>query len=420
MTPPAAGRGRGWTQSLALVAALCPAWAILGYTTPEIESPTDREGFFLPAAENVLAGRPLDLYSVRAPDGYPNANGPAGIYALAAAAAITHAVHAFDARRARAAWMGAILALLTVFLTSEAVKAVDRCRPELLSTPVRRGLAVVLFGLSPPLWVTIIYFGHDELPLVIGLALAATRFLATGHPRRAGLALGGAMLTKTTSAVYVAVFLVVLAVRRRWGDATRLALTAGAVSIAGFAPFFASDFKDTWFSLIAFRAKAHVLGGTFWGLFPSLEPIATRLDGLVVLAGAATAVALIARRRPGLSMSVPDVYGLLTLAALCSAVFIRSLWGYFWIEPFVFGAVWVLSTAETATPRGRLSIATPFLMLVACLVTLEANMSTSLGPMTRLRTLGVTAATLSAVIPVLYILWWGGPAIRATPPAAQG
>ncbi|MGH2504956.1 MAG: hypothetical protein ACRDID_20795, partial [Ktedonobacterales bacterium] len=72
-----------WRGLLAVaVAAYYVLWALTAF---DKVNPTDLDIFFLPAAHIALAGRPLDVYSLRVGI-YPNANGPLGLAPVTLAA----------------------------------------------------------------------------------------------------------------------------------------------------------------------------------------------------------------------------------------------------------------------------------------------------------------------------------------------
>src|SRR5262249_41655423 len=134
------------------------------------------------------------------------------------------------------------------------------------------------------------------------------------------------------------------------------AATVGTLIVA-LLPFWLVDRDDLVFSLITFRAQLIVAGGNVWGaLFGTpLEPaalgIAQHYDSLVGLGVALGLCAIVLTCRPDLDRGSRDVYGLLVLTTLCFALFIKTLWPYYFLEPYTFAAIWWLGGSNAASSR---------------------------------------------------------------------
>lgn len=376
------------------------AWGLLGYLP---RNPTDRDGFFLPAAWEVLTGHPLDIYKVRYDDIYPNANGPLGIYALAGASALARVVGAFDDVRARKAWLIGLLSLFTFWAAVEAVRSLERLRGDHLGKPWQQVGAFVLFGFSPLAWVAAVASGHDEEPLALASVLFAARWFGLERYLWSGVAIGAALLSKTSTLVFAMPLFAVLFARRDWLNAGRVAAGIAVPAAAGFAPFFAARFDDTFYSLVAYRAKAELLGGGLWGCFlgTPVEAVAMRVDGLSVLI-AALGVSYVLARRLNVAGNSPEVYGLLALAGLAFPLLIRSSWAYHFFAPSALALVWALSRENVLSRAGALAVGVPVWILFTALVSIRVYILTGDGPMTAGRSL---VMTVCIVIGITLLVW---------------
>lgn len=312
-------------------------WALSGAA---VAGETDLDAFFFPSALIAASGDVFGIYKVRFMDYYPNANGPLSQVPLTLVAlslkAFGHEAH----RSVRVTWTMVAFSPFCLLMAREAVLACDRILGARIAGP-RRLAAHAFFALSPLLRVGLAEYGHVELALTLWLVLWATRLLLDGRDAPAGALLGLALLSRTASSAYVAVLVAALLSQRAWTRALKLVGPAALVAALGIAPFLAVSFKDTWYSLGRFHDLLPVFGGSVWGLAVDtrLEEFAQRRDSLVILAVAAGTAWLVLRGRP---LGPRPLYGLLALASLGFALFIKSLWPYHLLEPFVLtGICWV-------------------------------------------------------------------------------
>jgi hypothetical protein len=312
-------------------------WALLGAA---VTGETDLDAFFFPSALKAASGDVFGIYSVRFMDYYPNANGPLSQLPLTLVALALKARGLETHRSARVIVTMVAFAPFCLLMAREAVLACDRILGSRIAGP-RRLAAYAFFALSPMLRVGLAEYGHVELALVLWLVLWATRLFFEERDVPAGVLLGLAMLARTAASTYVAVLLVALLSQRSWKQTLRLGVPAALVGALGIAPFLIFSFKDSWYSLSRFHDLLPVFGGSFWGLAVGtrFEEFAQKRDSLVVLASAAGTTALVLRGRPP---SPRTLYGLLALAALAFTLFIKSLWPYHLLEPFVLtGICWI-------------------------------------------------------------------------------
>ncbi|HZC06395.1 MAG TPA: hypothetical protein VE338_12230 [Ktedonobacterales bacterium] len=331
-----------WRLSLAVaVAAYYLLWALTAF---DKVNPTDLDIFFLPATHIALTGRPLDVYTLRLGTIYPNANGPLSLLPLTLAAWLAQARGWLGDPMLRRMLVFAVCAPFPLLVGWEGVRAVDRFGPPLRG--VSRALLALPLVLSPLLWLDALYYGHIEQTIVVWLALASTRMLADTRYVRGGALLGLALLARSDATLIVLALGLTLLVWRRWRGALLTLLATGATVALGLAPFLLADGRDVIFSLFTFRGALPVGGGDFWSVSDAATfvAIAQRFDALFTLLFAALLVLLAHIVRSDLDLNMPDVYGLLTVASLCFALLIKTLWPYYFLESALFATVWALAS----------------------------------------------------------------------------
>jgi hypothetical protein len=327
-------------------------WA---WTGSFIINDTDFDVFFLPSARVALSGHPLHIYQVLFQGNYPNANGPLSILPLTGVAWVAQHLGWLDWREARRALAMGAFAVFPLLLAREALLALDR----LLSTPlvgVWRLLAYAILIFSPELWHSVLLYGHIEQPLMIWLALWSVRALAERRVLVSGFLMGLALLTRTTAVLYLLPLAFTLSLRGRWRQALVYVAAAGGTALAGIAPFLLADGRDVVYSLLTFRPTLIVGGGSIWGAIqhnPSVESFAQQHDSLVIIGAALvlTVVTLLLRR--DLDLGSPDVYLLLAVSGLCFPLFIKTLWPYYFLDIYMFVALWWMAQARYVTDGSR-------------------------------------------------------------------
>lgn len=346
--------GRAVWALLAIVYVV--GWSALATIHPQ---PNDLTRFYIPAALVALHGRPLDIYSVSHQQTYPLANGPLSVAPLTLALAL-------------AGWLGwlrslaltrlvvvAVYSVFSLLLAREALLVIDRHA----TTPLRGARRLLVYEvllISLQLWQSMLYYGHVEQPLMLWLALVGVRALGEERPSRAGVALGLALLARSTALTVVIPLVALLLARRAWRPLVRFSAALVGVVIVGLAPFALADGPDLLYSLLTFHNTEAVNGGNLWTLVSgtALTVIPQRADGIVVALAVFVAAALVLRAKPTLRASDGDFYGLLALCALCHPALANVFWPYYLLETFTFCAVWWLSEigrlGERDTWRGWL------------------------------------------------------------------
>jgi hypothetical protein len=177
-----------------------------------------------------------------------------------------------------------------------------------------------------------------------------------------------------------------LLARGRWRPLAWLGGSAALIVALGLFPFLVADTGDTVYSLITHRASMPVGGGSVWQLVvqtPFLW-IPQRVDILFVLAAAALLSLLVIVARHDLEPSSRDMYGLLALTALALPLLAKSVWPYYFLDAYVFGAIWWLGRRHPlAWGRPMIGAAVPLIATVGTLLT-EYEMGYGPGPI-RLR-----------------------------------
>jgi len=386
---PALRRAATWGLGIIYAAA----WAIAGWLWNG--PPSDIDNFFLPAVRIALRGHPLLIYAARFQEVIANDNGPLGLVPLTAVAAVASWLGWLEDERLRRALIMAVFSIFSLLMAREAVAAIDRLRGARLNG-LSRLLAYGVFAASPALVNGVLGYGHIEQPMTLWLVLLAVRSLANGRSGAAGISFGLAMLTRSLAALPLIPLGLLLLVRGRWRALAWFAGSAALVVALGLLPFLLADPTDTIYSLLTHRASLPVGGGSLWQLLvgtPYLW-IPQRADVLFVLGLAVLLSLIVIVARRDLEPSSRDIYGLLALTALALPLLAKSVWPYYFLDAYVFGAVWWLGQANPlAFGRRLIGAAIP---LIASVGTLLTEYEMGFGPGTiRLREGVVMGAVLS-------------------------
>jgi len=387
------------TWALGLTYAV--AWAIAGWLWNG--PPSDIDNFFLPAVRIALGGHPLLIYTARFQEVIANDNGPLGLVPLTAVAAVASWLGWLEDERLRRALIMAAFSIFSLLMAREAVAAIDRLRGVRLSG-LSRLLAYGVFAASPTLVNGVLGYGHIEQPMTLWLVLLAVRSLGKGRSAAAGISFGLAILTRSLAALPLIPVGLLLLVRGRWRALAWFAGTAALVVALGLLPFLVADPTDTIYSLLTHRASLPVGGGSLWQLLVGTpyQWIPQRADVLFVLGLAVFLSLLVIVARQDLEPSSRDVYGLLALSALALPLLAKSVWPYYFLDAYVFGAVWWLGQPNPLAWGRRVIGATiPLIASVGTLLT-EYEMPVSAGPI-RFREgvgMGVVLVVLTAVLAI--------------------
>src|SRR2546422_4916041 len=362
---PAVKRAAIWALGFTYAAA----WAIAGWIW---RGPlTDLDYFFLPAVRIALSGHPLLIYTVRFKQIIANDNGPLALVPLTAVAAVASRVGWLDDERLRRMLVLGAFSIFSLLMAREAVAATDR----LPGTSLAAGSGLRAYGVfaaSPTLWNGVLGYGHIELPMTLWLVLLAVRRLAGGRPAAAGIFFGLAMLTRSLAALPLIPVGILLLVRGRWRAFVWLAGSTTLTVALGLLPFLLADPTDTIYSLVTHRGRLPVGGGSIWQLVAGTPYawVPQHADVLFVLGLGVLASLIVLRARPDLEPSSRDIYGLLALTALTLPLLAKSVWPYYFLDAYVFGAIWWLGQADPlAFGRRLIPAAVPLIALIGTLLT---------------------------------------------------
>jgi len=377
-------------------------WAIAGWlwTGPL----NDLDYFFLPAVRIALSGHPLMVYAVRYQTVIANDNGPLGLVPLTAVSAVASRLGWLDDVHLRRGLILGVFSVFTLLMAREAVAAIDRIRGTRLQGRSRL-LVYAVFLASPTLWNSVLGYGHVEQPMTLWLVLLGVRILAKGRPAAAGISFGLAILTRSLAALPLVPVGLLLVARGRWRVVAGLVGSAVLTVALGVAPFLLADPQDTVYSLLTHRGTIPLSGGSFWLLLVGTpyQWVPQHADILVILGLAALASILVIRSRHDLEPSSPDLYGLLALTALTIPLLAKNVWPYYFLDAYVFGAVWWLGQTSPSTVGRRVIGAAIPLVAVAGTFLTEYEMEATDG---RIRlpeglAMGVILAVLTVGLAVL-------------------
>jgi hypothetical protein len=318
-------------------------WAVAPLVTGYDHS--DLDLFFWPSAQIAAHGRPLAIYTAQASALYPDANGPLGLIPLLPITVVANAMGWANSVLLRVGAVYAITALITVLLAWEAMRLVGRSHG--LVTPLVVAAAILL---APTLLTSIGDYGHIEQPLELWLLLMAAGAALKGRPAVAGVAIGLAILTRTTALLDVfPIGLLLLSMQGRRA-ATIFFAVAAATGAIGFAPFFIADASALVHSLVTYRAGLPIGGGSLWGVTREgpLAGVVQRGDGYLIVGTATALSAAIAWRRRSMPNSTASLLGALTVASICFPMLAKTVFPYYFLEPYVFSVVWWLAASRSA------------------------------------------------------------------------
>jgi hypothetical protein len=357
---------RATMWALGLTYAL--AWAIAGWlwTGPL----NDLDYFSWPAARIALGGHPFLVYAVRYQTIIANDNGPLGLVPLTAVAAVASDLGWLDDVHLRRMLTLSAFSIFTLLMAWEAVLAIDRLRGTRLGG-LSRVLAYGVFAASPILVIGVLGYGHIEQPMTLWLVLLAVRKLARDRALAAGICFGLAMLTRTLAVLPLIPLALLLLVRGRWRALARSAGSTAFLVALVVLPFLLADPQNTIYSLLTHRGSLPVSGGSVWQLLVGTpyEWIPRRADVLFLLALAALVSLIVIRARQDLEVSSRDLYGLLALTSLTLPLLAKSVWPYYFLDAYVFGAIWWLGQASPLAWGRVMGAALPLIAIAGALLT---------------------------------------------------
>jgi hypothetical protein len=326
-----------------LVALYVAAWTLGSLALKT--NPSDLDLYFWPSAETVLRGHPLLIYSAHVRDMYPNANGPFGLVVLLPVAALANGVGWADNLGARAALSGAVVSIFVLLLSYQAFRLVAAAH----GGTERRAAVTCAVLLAPALWIAVIDYGHVEQPIELCCSLLAVALMLKSRWVPAGVGLGAAVLARTTAIFCLIPFALLPLATRRLQPAAVVVL-AGVMTVAVvLAPFVLADEPAAVHSLLTYRGSLPIGGGSLWIVTRHTGFAEVGQYGDVYIAFAvATGLTALILRRVSVMATATGVLGLLTVTTACFPLFAKTVFPYYLVEPYVFGALWWLARPGSA------------------------------------------------------------------------
>lgn len=172
----------------------------------------------------------------------------------------------------------------------------------------------------------------------------AVGYTAKHRSVRAGIALGLAVLTRTTALLYIIPFALLPLANRRMRPTSTVLPVSAIIAAIGFALFLLADGASVIHSLITYRSDLPIAGGSFW-LIARGSPwaeLAQYSDAYLILTVATTLTAAAFWLRPSAATTTAGFFGLLTVIAACFPMLAKTTYLYYLLEPYVFAALWWL------------------------------------------------------------------------------
>jgi len=301
------------------------------------------------------------MYHVRAGGNnpsYPNANGPVGEFTIAGVLAVGRTMGLQNVAPLCQPsdgyplpedsiplhiWVILIFSILPLLMGVEIMRLMDRFQPRPLES-WQRFLVWALILFTPPMWDSLIFYGHYEQPLAIWLGLVAVRMFQEGRFAVSGGLLSLAILCKSSSVFVIIPRGLLMLIEREWWGVVRFSLALAGVTLAFLLPFYLHDPHDLIFSLSGFRQYLLIGDGSFWTFFKN-TPLETKVQsidstvGLILGVIASTVLILVGRVRRGDAA----VYAVICAASICFPLSIKAVWGYYFADPIIWGLAWLVT-----------------------------------------------------------------------------
>ncbi len=342
-----------WAFPLVTLASLLLGATSIVRGTRAVVSVTDSDltNFFFKSAEYILRGDPWHIYAVRASGAYPNYNPPLSIFLMAPLLKLAQAIGFAANYGEQITFVSLPFILLVPLLGYLVLRALRAIYPEISGT--QQLLAYMLVTLSPLTWQTYNTWFHVEQPLMLCFLIGSVLALQRRQEWLAGALAALAVLTRTTAIMPFVGIGVLLLAGREWRGLIRFAIPAVGITLLGLAPFFLVYPTDTKYSLLTWRGGAPIGSNSIWAVFAYggtasslrhlLDAGARRLDEYTVLLFIVVVAALAARRLRA-SAYRPEAWAVITLAMLSVPMLSKTVWPYYYLEPFIALLVWEFGT----------------------------------------------------------------------------
>jgi hypothetical protein len=349
------------------------------------------------------------VYSVAGQSAYPDANGPVGLIPVTAVGLMMRMLGRLDATEPLRALTLALLSIFVVLMAREGIAAMERMRGHRIEG-YRRLLGYAALSLAPPIWQSVLGFGHVEQPLEIWLVLIAVRWMDRGRPARAGIAFGLAVLSRS-SAVLLAVPIALSSWKRSPGSALRLFAATAVTGAIGLLPFYLADRADVVHSLFTYRGALPIGAGSIWSVARdgSLASLVQHADIAAVVAVVVATNLWLTTRRGGFTDG--RLFAGMTLASASFTLLAKTVWPYYFFEVFVLGTIWVGGTWRRE--HGVVSLVLPPLAITTMGLIAEVGSLSGL-PLAQVRAEGV-GMFLMLVLVMAWTTWRAGSTASSAP-----
>lgn len=302
---------------------------------------SDLDLFFWPTAQAVVSGHPFSIYASNNLGAGPYANGPLGLVPLIPLVAIADAGGWAGNIPLRAAAANAVYSVGSLLMAVVALRLIHEGRGSI----EWRLAALCAFLLAPTLWVSVASFGHFEQPIELCLVLLAAGLVMRKRFTVAGLALGLALLTRTTALLYAIPLAMAAASAGRLKAGARLIGLAALIAVLGLTPFIISRAPSVLHALVGYRGDEPIGGGSLWAvaLGTPWALVVQHIDTYLALVLAVVLCAVMLVRNPRSASTPAGLCGLLAVAATLFPMLAKTAYPYYFVEPYVFVTIWWLA-----------------------------------------------------------------------------
>jgi Glycosyltransferase family 87 len=343
-----------WAYTLVTVVSLLigVTAVVRGTSAILVAQDSDLTNFFFKSSAYILQGDPWHIYAARGSgltSTYPNFNPPLSMFLFAPLLGLARSLHAVS-YGAQITVVSLPFVLLVPVLAFVSLRILRYLYPAIPET--QQFLSFAVIALSPLTWQSVTPWYHLEQPLMLCLLLCAIAALQARREVLGGVLAGLALLTRTTALMPILALGVLLLVGREWRGLLRFGGVAAVVSLIGMIPFFVVYPQDTIYSLVTWRGGSQIGGNSIWTIFAYsgdsssirhlLNALAERLDTYSVVLFIVVAAFLAARR--GISAYSTDAWAIIAIAALAVPMLTKTVWPYYYLEPFVPLLIWEFAT----------------------------------------------------------------------------
>lgn len=345
-----------WAYPLVTVAALLIGAAAIVRETATVASVTDSDltNFFFKSANYILMGDPWQMYAAHGSGltaTYPNYNPPLSIFLMAPLLGLARTIGFAASYGQQITFVSLPFIIFVPLLGYLVLRVLALLYPQIPET--QRLLAFMLVVLSPLTWQSIATWYHLEQPMMLCFLVASLFALQIRREGLAGVLAGLAVLSRTTALFPLIAIGLLLLLAKQWRSLFTFGGVAALVGAIGVAPFFLFDRRDATYAFVSWRGTAEIGSNSIWTIFAYnghgsslrhlLDAAARRLDAPSVVIFVLI-VTFFAVRRYRVSAYAPDAWAVAAIAALAVPMLSKTVWPYYYLEPFILLLVWEFAT----------------------------------------------------------------------------